>query len=398
MKIKNVFDIIFSMENLYGALKDASRGRRYQRDVLEFNSDAWDNLLELREEVLSGKYTIDKYHIFYVHEPKLRMIMSIEFRHRIIQWAIYRVINPMLVPGYITDSYGCIPGRGALGAMQRLKYWLELADRKEGEEWYYLKLDISKYFYRISHEKLKQILAKKIKDQRSLNILYSIIDCQHTPFGLPPGKKPEDVPLKERLFDVGMPIGNLLSQLFANIYLDMLDQFCKRVLGIHCYVRYMDDVIILSNSKEELRMWKDRIQVFLETELELNLNDKTCIRPIGQGIEFVGYRVWADKVFLRKSTTLRIKRSLKGIRDLYVAGKISLEKVTETFTCYIGMLSHTDSKALEEKLYEDMVLIRSEGGVEDAGTQEEPFSMFSQEDLLMCDGLYEMYQGMSMVQ
>ena len=124
MKIKNVFDIIFSMENLYGALEDASRGRRYQRDVLEFNSDAWDNLLELREEVLSGKYTIDKYHIFYVHEPKLRMIMSIEFRHRIIQWAIYRVINPMLVPGYITDSYGCIPGRGALGAMQRLKYWL----------------------------------------------------------------------------------------------------------------------------------------------------------------------------------------------------------------------------------------------------------------------------------
>ena len=135
------------------------------------------------------------------------------------------------------------------------------------------------------------MLAKKIKDQRLLDVLYRVIDCQHTPFGLPPGKNPEDVPLEERLFDVGMPIGNLLSQMFANIYLDMLDQFCKRVLGIRYYIRYMDDVIILGNDKLQLRYWKEQIGEFLETELELNLNNKTCIRPIGQGIEFVGYRV-----------------------------------------------------------------------------------------------------------
>ena len=145
MKIKNVFDLIFSMENLYGALKDASRGRRYQRDVLDFNYDAWTNLTDLREEILSGEYEIEKYYIFYIHEPKLRMIMSIAFKHRVIQWAIYRVVNPMLVPGYIEDSYGCIPGRGSLSAMQKLKYWLEKVDRQEGENWYYLKLDISKY-------------------------------------------------------------------------------------------------------------------------------------------------------------------------------------------------------------------------------------------------------------
>ena len=151
MKIKNVFDLIFSMENLYGALEDASRGRRYQSDVLDFNSDAWDNLKDLREEVISGSYRIEKYYIFYIHEPKLRMIMSIAFKHRIVQWAIYRVINPVLVPGYIEDSYGCIPGRGSLSAMKKLKYWLEFVSRKEGENWFYLKLDISKYFYRVSH-------------------------------------------------------------------------------------------------------------------------------------------------------------------------------------------------------------------------------------------------------
>lgn len=396
MKIKSVFDLIFSMENLYGALEDASRGRRYQSDVLEFNSDAWDNLTELREEIISGSYCIERYYIFYIHEPKLRMIMSIAFKHRIVQWAIYRVVNPMLVPGYIEDSYGCIPGRGSLSAMKRLKYWLEMVDRQEGSNWFYLKLDISKYFYRVSHRVLKKVLAKKIKDKRLLELLYGIIDCNHTPFGLPPGKKPEEVPLEERLFDVGMPIGNLLSQMFANIYLDMLDQFCKRVLGIRFYIRYMDDVIILSCDKVQLREWKDRIGEFLETELELNLNNKTCIRPIGQGIEFVGYRVWADHVVLRKSTTLRIKRSLKGIRKLYEEGKMPLEKVTEIFTCYIGMLKHTDSQALIDKLYEEMVLVK--GGSHEREKDGEFVPMFSQEDWYLCYGLYGVYEEMCLAQ
>lgn len=392
MKIKNVFDIIFSMENLYGALEDASRGRRYQSDVLEFNADAWENLKALREEILSGTYGIERYYIFYIHEPKLRMIMSIAFKHRVVQWAIYRVINPMLVPGYIRDSYGCIPGRGSLSAMKRLKYWLEQADRREGESWYYLKLDISKYFYRVSHRILKKILAKKIKDKRLLEVLYAVIDCRHTPFGLPPGKKPEEVPLEERLYDVGMPIGNLLSQMFANIYLDTLDQFCKRTLGIRHYVRYMDDIIILSNSKAQLRGWKDRVGLFLESELELNLNNKTCIRPIGQGIEFVGYRVWAGRVVLRKSTTLRIKRCLKGIRKLYSQEKIPLQKATESFICYIAMLKHTDSKALVDKLYEDMVLVK---GDRNENKEEGEFvPVFPQEELSVCDEFFRMYEGM----
>lgn len=391
MKIKNVFDLIFSKENLYEALEDASRGRRYQKDVLEFNYDAWTNLSDLREEILSGDYEIEKYYIFYIHEPKLRMIMSIAFKHRVVQWAIYRVVNPMLVPGYITDSYGCIPGRGSLSAMQKLKYWLELVSRQEGESWYYLKLDISKYFYRVSHRVLKKVLAKKIKDKRLLEVLYKIIDCKHTPFGLPPGKNPEDVPLEERLYDVGMPIGNLLSQMFANIYLDLLDQFCKRVLGIRYYIRYMDDVIILGNDKLQLREWKERIGEFLEVELELNLNNKTCIRPIGQGIEFVGYRVWAERVVVRKSTTLRIKRSLKGVRNLYAEGKMSFEKVTETFRCYIGMLQHTDSQALIDKLYQDMVLMKGEGKLTDGEEAEEFVPMLPQEDWYLCYELFGVY-------
>lgn len=378
MKIKNVYDLIFSKENLYAAYEDAARGRRYNKDVLAYSADVWSLLCELRERVLNGEYKIERYFIFYIYEPKKRMIMSIAFEHRIVQWAIYRVINPMLVKGYITDTYGCIPGRGALGAMQRLKSWVVYVNRKEAT-WYYLKLDISKYFYRISHRVLKKVLAKKIKDKRLLDVLYGIIDCEHTPFGLPPGKSPGEVPLEERLYDVGMPIGNLLSQMFANIYLDVLDQFCKRVLEIEYYIRYMDDVIILSDSKEMLRYWKDAISEFLERELELQLNQKTCIRPINQGIEFVGYRIWSNRVVLRKSTTLRIKRNLKGIRKRYKVNKVTFKKATETFNSYIGMLKHTDSDELIAKLYADMILSHDEGR-ERENEQEEFVRMLPQKD------------------
>ena len=352
------FDVIFSMDNLYLALEDASKGRRYNKDVLVYNLDTWALLNELRQEVLNGTYKIDRYFIFYIYEPKKRMIMSISFRHRIIQWAIYRVLNPMLVKGYIEDSYGCIPGRGSLSAMQ-LKYWIEQVNRKE-RQWFYLKLDISKYFYRVSHRVLKKILAKKIKDKRLLNVLYGIIDCEHTPFGLPPGRSPGDVPLEERLYDVGMPIGNLLSQVFANLYLDALDQFCKRVLRIHFYIRYMDDVIILSDDKIQLRFWKDRIEAFLLEELELNLNKKTCIRPISQGIEFVGYRLWPNRVVIRKSTSLRIKRALRGMQVKYSRYEVTFQDVTETLQSYLGMLEHCDSEPLVKSILDNLVLTHAD--------------------------------------
>lgn len=358
MKIKHVFDLIFSDDNLYGAIQDASKGRRYNKDVLRVQHDIWNVIEQIQQDVRSGKYTIDKYYIFYVYEPKKRMIMSITFYHRIVQWAIYRVINPLLVKGYIKDTYGCIPGRGSLAAMQRLRYWIKSVEHKPGT-WYYLKLDISKYFYRISHEVLKEILARKIKDQQLLQVLYNIIDCQHTPFGLPPGKGPGEVPLEERLYDVGMPVGNLLSQVFANIYLDALDQFCKRTLCIHFYVRYMDDIIILSDSKEQLHMWKAEIQKFVETTLRLSLNQKTCIRPISQGIEFVGYRIWPHYVTIRKSTTLEMKRHLRRKVEEYNAGLIEMEVVTATLKSYLGMLDHCDCKEFRKELIDSVVLDRN---------------------------------------
>ena len=209
---------------------------------------------------------------------------------------------------------------------------------------------------------LKKIIAKKIKDRRLLNVLYSIIDCKHTPFGLPPGKSPGEVPVEERLYDTGMPIGNLLSQVFANIYLDALDQYCKRTLRIHFYIRYMDDVIILSDSKAQLHEWKSLINDFLERKLRLSLNQKTCIRPVSQGIEFVGYRIWPHYVTIRKSTTLQMRRNLRRRQEEYRRGKISMKEAFTTLECYLGMLKHCDCKMFRKRLIEDFVLTRD--GVE----------------------------------
>lgn len=353
--IKNVFDKIFSRENLYRAMQNASRGRRLRPEIAAFNFEAWGNINELKRDIYAGEYRLEKYREFYVNEPKKRLIMSVPFRDRVVQWAIYRVINQNLINGYIKDSYGCIPGRGSLCAMRRLKGWMEKVSRKP-DKWYYLKLDISKYYYRISHEILKALLAKKIKDKRLLELLGRIIDCDTCPFGLPDGADLENIPPEERLYDTGMPIGNLLSQMFANIYLDTLDQHCKRTLGIKYYIRYMDDIIILGNDKSGLAEIKGSISRFLQIRLRLKLNNKTCIRPIAQGVEFVGYRIWANRVNVRKSTTLHMKRGVRGIVRKFQAGIVSADKAGQVFSSILGMLAHTDSKEFKECLRNETTL------------------------------------------
>lgn len=141
-----------------------------------------------------------------------------------------------------------------------------------------------------------EILGRHIKDERLMNLIDKIINNPNEPFGLPPGKGPEDVEPEEWLYDVGMPIGNLSSQLFANIVLNELDQHAKHKMKVRYYIRYMDDAILLAQEKETLHKWKEEIQEFLRDRLKLELNRKTAIRPVRMGIEFVGVRVWSTHI------------------------------------------------------------------------------------------------------
>ena len=183
-----------------------------------------------------------------------------------------------------------------------------------------------------------------------MRLLSEIINSEDTRFGLPAGVSPEDCPEEQWLNDVGMPIGNLTSQLFANIYLNELDQLCKHELHLHYYIRYMDDVIILSNDKRELAEIKEIIEEFLNNVLHLDLNKKTAIRPCYDGIDFVGYRIWATHRKLKKQTARRMIRNVKRMCEEVAAGNMSKEEFERVAASYNGVLQHCNSYGLRRKL------------------------------------------------
>lgn len=340
---------IANYDNLYFAYQSAAKGKRYRDDVLNFSQALGENLIVLLVEIEQEVYQVGTYSVFYVTRPKRRMIMALKFRDRVVQWAIYRQIFPLFDKGFIFDSYACRKDKGAHAALDRLQYWMRQCDRRTGE-WYSLKMDISKFFYRVNHEILLDILGRKIKDPALMRLLATIINSETQLFGLPAGTNPEDVPPEERLADVGIPIGNLTSQMFANIYLDRLDQHAKHVLKVHYYIRYMDDIIILGPDKKALAQLWAEIEVFLEDALELQLNSKTSIQPLKQGVEFVGMRVWPTHRKLRKSTARAIKRHLIDLLEQYKAGTVSAETLHRAIDSYKGVLKHCNSYGLRKKL------------------------------------------------
>lgn len=337
---------------LLEAYRNARKGKRYRAEIMTFSAHLEDNLLVIQNGMVTGDYELGPYRKLWVYVPKKRLVMALPFPDRIVQWSLYQYLNPIYDKLFIEDSYACRKGKGSHKAAKRLQYWMRQVERKPGPGWYVLKLDISKYFYRVSHEKLLAILARRVKDPDMMAFLRAVIDCRAEPFGLPRGRKPDDTAPEEWLYDVGMPIGNLTSQLFANIYLNELDQFCKHRLKIHYYIRYMDDVIILGPDKETLQAWRSEIEAFLRDELALDLNDKTSIRPMRQGVEFVGVRIWPTHMKLRKSTVRRLKAEVRKFSERYAAGIYSREDFDRRIASVRGILDHTESASLRGRLNE----------------------------------------------
>lgn len=353
-KLKGLFSQVYGFENLHQAYRKARKCKRYRNEVLAFSANLEENLIEIQNELIWKTYRVGRYREFYVWEPKQRLIMALPFKDRVIQWAVYRVLNPLFDRRYILDSYACRVGFGAHRSINRLQYWLRNIERKH-DRVYVLKLDISKYFYRVDHDVLMSILERTIDDPDLLWLLETIIRCEHTKFGL--SLKDRGF-TGERINDVGMPIGNLTSQMFANLYLHELDQYAKHELRVRHYMRYMDDILVLHWEKPRLWQIKQEIQQFLEERLHLALNDKTAVRSIAQGIEWVGYRVWPTHIKLRKSTAKRMKARLKYLQGLYAAEEASWEKINASVQSYIGVLGHCNSYNLRRKLFGDLILIR----------------------------------------
>lgn len=369
--LQNVFPEVTDFAWLETAYRNARKQKRYRDEILAFSSNLDANLLKIQEQLRTGTFRFGPYRRHWVHVPKKRRVMALPFPSRIVQWAIYQELMPFYDRLMIEDSYACRIGKtvkrppgsthklaepgqrmskGSLAAAKRLQYWLQEVDGKK-EQWYVLKMDISKYFYRVDHEILLKILSERIKDDQLMSLLRSIINCDGEKFGLPRFTSPDDLDESEWLPDVGMPIGNLTSQMFANIYLDKLDQYAKHTLRIHRYARYMDDIVILAPDKETAHRWECQIAAFLMDELHLDLNKKTSIRPAGK-VEFVGYIVSARSLRLRKSTTKRIKSAFRGICKKYFAGEISKHEFDRRVASYKGMIQYCEADNLKRRLNE----------------------------------------------
>ena len=308
-----------------------------------------ENLLDIQREIREESWSPKGYRRMWVHVPKKRLIMVAPFNERVVHWCIYMLLNPFYDKRFIEDSYACRSGKGMHKAVERLKYWIHQVDRKL-DRYYYLKIDISNFFYRVDHEVLLGLLRQTIADDAFYELIEKIIRGNGQAYGLPSDKGPTEVTEKDWVQGVGMPIGNLLSQMFANMYLNELDQFAKHRLKIHYYIRYMDDIVILGKSKEELQTWLNEIKMFLKQHLKLDLNRKSCLRPISMGIEFVGVRIWPTHTKIRKSTVRRMKRQTAAIARRYKAGKIDMEQVNRFVQGLNGMFKQAPHGALRWRL------------------------------------------------
>lgn len=321
---------------------------------MEFTNHLEANLIQLQHELMTKTYRVGKYREFFVYEPKKRLVMALPFRDRVVQWAIYQILNPYFEKGYIGDSYACRVGRGTHKSADKLQYWMRYLDRRH-EQFYALKLDVSKYFYRVDHNVLMAILRRRIGDNDLLWLLEGIIRCEHTKFGIPLGDHQFEA---DRIDGVGMPIGNLTSQMFANLYLNELDQYAKQTLHVKRYLRYMDDVVVLHEDKRYLWSLKDQIDQFITDHLSLKLNNKTMVRTVSQGVEFVGFRVWTTHKKLRKKSALKMKRRLGYLQRAYARGDVDLQEVNCSVQSYIGIMKHCDSHNLKTKLLGSLTFVR----------------------------------------
>jgi retron-type reverse transcriptase len=336
----HLYSRICDMDNLEAAWKYVRLGKRYDKEVLRFGYYTLQNVIQLHNELTWKNYRIGQYREFIIKDPKERLIQYLPLRDRIVQQALHQVIEPIFDKGFIDDSYACRKGKGTHRAMKRLQYFLNAAREKwPGKEIYYLHCDIRKYFPHIDHDVLYGLMSRKIKCADTLKLIRAIIDSSTS--------------------DPGLPIGSLFSQLSANVYLNVLDQFAKHDLRERYYLRYMDNFIIVHHDKKHLQRVKDEIQGLLNNRLRLEFNPKgTRIDKVAGGIEFVGYRVYVDRVKIKKASIKRMKKRLRAMRVMYREGRASIWNISQRIRSWLGHCCHADAKGIAESVLSGAVFTR----------------------------------------
>jgi len=344
MKSAIVFEIIMksydglwnkfiTYNNLYLAYKNARKVNPNSSVVLNFSFNLETNLLRIQNELITGHYEVSKYNIFTIYEPKERIIKSLPFKDRIVQHALINIIEPIFEKVFIYNSFACRKKKGINLAFKKLKKLVQSNNYPK----YFLKSDVKKYFFSVDKKILKHIISKRIKDTKLLFLIFKIIDSDNSNISN----------------NKGIPIGNLTSQLFANIYLNELDQFVKHNLHIKHYFRYMDDFLFFSNSKNQLNKYSHYIRNFMKCKLKLKLpKKKTNICLTKDGVDFVGYKIFHEYVQIRKTSLIRFTKRTKHKIFLFNNNKITNTQLESSICSFLGFCKYADSYRIINKIFD----------------------------------------------
>lgn len=354
-KHSHVFERFATFDNLYDGYLLARRNKRYQDCVLGYSANLEERIINDLNRLLWKEYSPGQLHQFYEYFPKLRIIHSLPFSDRVVNCAAYNVLFPIYARSFYEHSYGSVPGRGTIKAVLKFQDWMRQTQRKP-TQWYVGKMDVAKFFFRIPVEVQLRELGRPLDDPNMMWFLETAIRCDGRAFGLP--LHCTDVTTAERVSGIGMQVGSLISQMTANVVMTPVDHYVKRVLRAPYYIRYVDDMEIIAESKQQVWDIIGATDEYLQERMGLQLNQKTAVIPVGEGVEFVGRRVWPEKIELRKSTSLQMKQHLSYVMDGYSNGTLPLEYCNSVILSYLGLMKHCNCDALREKVLSDFVLVR----------------------------------------
>jgi len=341
---KHLYPRITDFENIYLAFKRAAKGKRSRPDVAEFEFDLEANIFRLQDELQNETYRPGPYFNFRVYDPKPRLISAAPFRDRVIHHALCQVIEPIWERRFIDDSYACRVGKGTHRALNR-------ATQFSRQYPYVLKCDIEHFFPSIDHAIQSVEFARLIADPAVLRLCNLILDSGagiHA-HEFAPRLFPGDT-----LFDLarpaGLPIGNLTSQFWANVYLNPLDHFIKRELKCPAYLRYVDDFLLFAPDKASLHRWRLEIIHFLRG-LRLGLHEpEAAVFPVVTGIPFLGWRVYPDYRRLKRRNGVAFQRRFTQMRRSLAAGKISREEMNASVQSWVAHVAHGNTWGLRRSL------------------------------------------------
>ncbi len=342
---RNLYHQVYDFENLYAAYVAARRGKRERFAVICFEQHVEDHLIRLQNELQAQTYQPGAYRHFYIFEPKKRKISAAPFRDRVVHHALVNIIEPIWERRFIHDSYACRVGKGTHKALNRCTEFVRTHR-------YVLQCDIAKFFPTIDHAILKTLLNNKIADPQMMWLCDQIIDSG---VGVLDSERASRWFAGDNLFSPlrpqGLPIGNLTSQFWANVYLNTLDHFVKRELKCRAYVRYADDFLLFSNEKSTLHHWHAELRTFAAEQLRLHIHrEKSQVYPTRTGVPFLGFRHFGSHRRLKRDNVVRFRRRLRTMQADYAAGNASRKQIGHSIQSWCSHAAHGNTYRLRNQL------------------------------------------------